>query len=206
MQLHHVVQALPQGFGGEQLGNRRLLHRQATAHVFADVVVDGQAHCRGLGLDVGQLEFGVLEVPDGLVEGLAVLDIFHRLLEQALKLGGTVKGDDQAFLRQLFHQVHEALVLFAEQVTHRHAYVVEKQFGGIGGGLTDFFQLAPPAETLGVAIDHDQAATLGTGSWVGLAHHHDLVAGQAVADKGLAAVDYPFVTVAYGGGADGLEV
>ncbi|MCY1460985.1 hypothetical protein D9M71_785950 [compost metagenome] len=52
--------------------------------MFADVVVDGQAHCGGLGLDVGQLEFSVLEIPDCLVEGFAVLDVLHRLLEQAL--------------------------------------------------------------------------------------------------------------------------
>ncbi|MCY1250373.1 hypothetical protein D9M72_640070 [compost metagenome] len=109
-------------------------------------------------------------------------------------------------MRQLFHQVHEALVLFTEQVAHWHAHIVEKQFCSIGGGLADFFQLAASAETFAVAIDHDQAATLGTGSWVGLAHHHDLVAGQAVADKGLAAVDDVLVTVTYCGGADGLEV
>ncbi|MNM35126.1 hypothetical protein D3C81_457980 [compost metagenome] len=206
MQLDHVVDALPQRFGGQELGDGRLLHREATTHVLTDVVVDGQAHGRGLGLDVRELEFGVLEVPDGLVERLAVLHVLDGLLQQAFELGGAVQGDHQALLRQLFHQVHEALVLFTEQVAHRHTDIVEEQLGGVGGMLADLVQLAPAAEPFTVALDHDQAAALGPGTRVGLAHDHHHVAGQAVADEGLAAVDHPLVTVAHGGGADRLEV
>ncbi|MNX94858.1 hypothetical protein D3C86_1271060 [compost metagenome] len=109
-------------------------------------------------------------------------------------------------MRQLFHQVHEAFVFFTEQVAHRHAYVVEEQLGGVGSVLADLLQLAATTETLAIALDHDQAAALGASARVGLAHHHDHVAGQAVADEGLAAVDHPLVTVAHGGGADRLEV
>ncbi|MNK88864.1 hypothetical protein D3C87_1088480 [compost metagenome] len=109
-------------------------------------------------------------------------------------------------MRQLFHQVHEAFVFFTEQVAHRHAYVVEEQLGGVGSVLADLLQLAATTETLAIALDHDQAAALGASARVGLAHHHDHVAGQAVADEGLATVDHPLVTVAHGGGANGLEV
>ncbi|MNQ68988.1 hypothetical protein D3C85_835640 [compost metagenome] len=206
MQLHHVVQALPQRLGGVHLGDGGLLHAELAAQVFAQVVVDQRAHGHRLRLDVGQLELRVLEVPHGLVEGAAVLHVLEREAEQALQRNSGIQGDDQALLRQLLHEVGEALVLFAQAIGHGHAHVVEEQFGGVGRGLAHLVELAAAAKACAVGLDHDQAHALGAGGRIGLAHQQHHVAAQAVADEDLAAVDDVVVAVAHGGGADRLHV
>ncbi|MCY1231630.1 hypothetical protein D9M72_440860 [compost metagenome] len=206
MQLHHVVDARPQRLGGEQLGDGGFFHREAPAHVRREVVVDHRAQRHRLGLDVGQLELRVLEIPHRLVEGAAVLHVLEGLLEKALELGRGADGDHETLLRQLLHQVGEALAFFTQPVGHRHADVVEEQLGRVLGAHADLVELAAAAKAGAVRLDHDQAHALGAGGRVGLAHHDHEVAEEAVADEGLAAVDEVVVAVAHGGGAQRFHV
>ncbi|SPA54634.1 protein of unknown function [Cupriavidus taiwanensis] len=206
MQLRHIVDASPQDFGGMQFGDGGFFSRETTPHVLAEVVIHHRAQGHRLCLDIGELEPGVLEVPDRLPEGLAVLDVLDGLLQQALELGGSGDGDDEAFLGQVVHQVAEALILLAEQVASRHPDVVEEQFGGVLGVHADLLQLAAAAEALAIGFDHDQADALGAGRRVGLAHHHHHVGDEAVRDEGLAAVDDPFVAIPHCSGTAGFHV
>ena len=112
----------------------------------------------------------------------------------------------KALLRQFLHQVDEAFVQFTQQVRRRHAHLVEKQFGGIGGVLPDLLQLAPLLEAGPVGLDQEQRHPFGAGGGVGFGHDHDQIAIEAVADEGLAAVDHVLVAVPDRGGAYRFEV
>src|SRR3546814_3682871 len=80
-----------------------------------------------LGLQIGEHEAAVLEIEDRLAERLAFAGIFDRVVEGALRRRLGADRDRQPFLRQLAHQIDEALPLFAEAVGDRHADVVEEQ-------------------------------------------------------------------------------
>jgi len=67
--------------------------------VQADAVVGEDLGDRQLGLDLGQLELGVLEVEDRLAEGLALLDVGDGGLQPALGGGDALNGDVQPLLR-----------------------------------------------------------------------------------------------------------
>jgi len=207
MQLHHGVERSAQLLGGVELGDGRLLERDLAAHVLGQVVVDHDAHRHALGLQVGELELGVLEVPDGLAEGLAVLHVVDGVLQAGLEHGRGAQRDREALLRQLFHQRVHALALAAEDVAGGNAHVVEEELGGVGGMLADLVELAAAAEARAVGLDEDQAHRLGAGlGGIGLGDQDDQVAVQAVADEGLAAVDDVLVAVTDRGGADVLQV
>ena len=133
--------------------------------MLADAVVDEDLGDGGVGLALGQLELGVLELDDRLAEGLALLDVVDGELERALHHGHRVHGDDQALLRQLLHQLVEALpFLGAEQALGRQLHVLEEQFRGVGGIHAELLELAAAAEARRVVgLDHQQRGALGAG-------------------------------------------
>ena len=57
---------------------------------------------------------------DRLTEGGALVDVLERPAERGLGGGDAGGGDRQPLLRQVVHQVDEALALGAQQVRHRH--------------------------------------------------------------------------------------
>ena len=77
----------------------------------ADQPVDEDPRDRRLGLALGELELGVLEIDQALAERLALLHIGDRQLERALHDRDAGNADRQALLRQLLHQLDEALAL-----------------------------------------------------------------------------------------------
>src|SRR3546814_4677733 len=78
-------------------------------------------------LQIGEHEAAVLEIEDRLAERLAIAGIFDRVVEGALRRRLRRHRDRQPFLRQLAHQIDEALPLFSKAVGDRHAHVVEEQ-------------------------------------------------------------------------------
>ena len=126
MQLHGGIGAAPLDLGVHQLGRRRFLGGQLAAHMAGDAPVDmGPAHLQ-FGLERGEAEAGVLEIEHGGAKGLALAHKGQRLVKAALGMGLRGHRDGQALLRQLAHQVDEALVLLAEQVGDRHADILEE--------------------------------------------------------------------------------
>jgi hypothetical protein len=96
---------------------------------------------------LGQREARVLELADGLAEGLALLHVFQRGIERALGAVHRLHADDEALARQLAHHLHEALAFHAaEQGVGRHAHVVEEQLGGVARVLADFFEVLAARE------------------------------------------------------------
>ena len=106
-------------------------------------------------------------------------------------------ADQQPLLRQLLHQLDEALpFLVAEQVGGRHAHVVEEQLRRVVGLQADLVEVAAALEALDlVGLDDDQRRALGALRRVGLGDDDDQIGELAVGDEGLRAVDAIVVAV-----------
>ena len=122
-----------------------------------------------------------------LPNALRSLVNFDRLVEGALGGGLGGAGDRQALLRQLVHQIGEALAFLAEAVGDRHADVVEEQLGRVGCECRPILsRLRPAHKALAVGLDEDQRDALGAELRVGLGDDDDEVGVLAVGDVGLA--------------------
>ena len=132
MKLQGGVADLPLQLGMEQFGGRGLGCGQLALQVAGRAPVQVRPSGLQLGLQVGQGEAGILEVEDGLAEGLAVLGELHRLVKGPLGTGLARDGDLQPLLGQLGHQIDEALVLLAQKVAGRNPDVLEEELGGVG--------------------------------------------------------------------------
>ena len=159
-----------------------------------------------LRLEIGEDEFGVLELDHGATEGLAVLHEGDRFIEGALRAGLSADGDGEPFLRQLLHQMDETAAFLPEQIVPGHAAILEEQFGGVGRMLADLVEIAPALEPGGPGIDQDQAGPLGALAGIGLGDHDHAIGVLAVGDVSLGAVDHPVVAFERGGGADALQI
>ncbi len=148
----------------------------------------------------------MLEGADRLAEGLAVLGVLDRLLEDRLGVGDVGDRGTDALLRQALHHRDEAHPLGAETVLVGHADVLEEELGRVGLVHADLVELASVDEALHAALDHEQRDALGALGRVGPGGHDDEVGLVAVGDEGLGAVEDPGVTVADGGRLEGGEV
>src|SRR3546814_5610147 len=75
------------------------------------------------GLEIGEHEARVLEVEHDAGECLAILGEDDGLVERLLRRGLRADRDCQPLLRQLAHQIDEALAFLAEAIGDRHAHV-----------------------------------------------------------------------------------
>ena len=155
-----------------------------------------------LGLELGQLEAGVLEIDDRLAERLAFLDVGDGVLHRRLDGGDRLDGDDQPLLRQLLHELDEAHAGAAQQIVGRHADIVEEQLRRVLRLHADLLEIAAALEALGRRLDGDQRRALGAELGVGLGDHDHQVGELAVADEGLRAVDHPVIAVHHRAGLD----
>src|SRR5437868_3122115 len=106
---------------------------ELTAQVPLHAVVVEDAADGRLALALGELELGVLEIDDRLAERLALLDVVDGQPQRALDHADRRGADDQPLLRQVAHQLHEALPFFAtEQALGRQLHVLEEQLRGVG--------------------------------------------------------------------------
>jgi hypothetical protein len=105
------------------------------------------------------------------------------------------------------HQLDEPFALDgAQQVRHRHAHVVEEEFGRILRLVTDLLEVPSTLEAFALAFDQDQADALGLLVRVGFRNHNDKVGQLSIADKGFLPIEDIVVAVAYRTGADALQV
>ena len=161
-----------------------------------------------LGLQIRQHEARILEIEHHSGERLARLGELDRLVERLLRRGLDRDRDRQPLLRQLAHQIDEALALFAQAIGDRHADVLEKQLRRIGGILPDLVELAALLEAIAVAFDQDDRHALPRGLriGVGLGDDQGQIGVLAVGDIGLGAVDDVVIAVLLGARADRLQV
>ena len=143
----------------------------------------------------------------GLPNACAFLGVVGRQLDRALHRSHGADGKRQPFLRQLLHQLDEAVAfLGAQQVFRRRHRIVEEQFGRVGRVQADLVEVAAAPESLVArGLEHDQRESLGAGS-AGARHDDDQVGGLAVGDEGLLAVDDVVVALLARGGPHALQV
>ena len=93
-----------------------------------------------------------------LAERLALLGVIDRQFNRALHRRDGTDGNDEPLLRQLLHQLREALALLAaEQIFGRRHRVIEEQFRGIGGVQADLVEVAAaPEAVIALGLDDDQ--------------------------------------------------
>ena len=142
-------------------------------------------------------------------KAVALARIGDRPLEHRLDHDDGGDGDRQALLRELLHQLEEALALgVAEQVLGRHAHVVEEQLGGVLAVHADLVEQLAAREPLEVVagLGDDQRHAGGAVFAAGLRGDDQQVAVLAVGDEGLGAVDHVLVAVALGARLDVLQV
>ncbi|MCY1331083.1 hypothetical protein D9M69_167340 [compost metagenome] len=206
MQLHAVVDHPALQLGHRVLGHRGGRRIQRAVEEQLDAAVEEHAADLHLGLQLGELVAGGLELQQLLAERLALVAVAHGPVQRGLGQGGGADGDLQALPGQLLHQVGEALAFRAEQVLRRHADVVEEQLAGVLGLHADLLQALALAEAGHRGVHQEQADAAGAGRRIGLGHDYHHVAVHAVGDEGLGAVQHVMVAVAHGTGAHALQV
>ncbi|KIU01529.1 hypothetical protein QU38_01155, partial [Staphylococcus aureus] len=137
-----------------------------------------------LGLAFSELEGRVLEFEDRLAERLAFFRIGGGQLHRALHRRHRADGDDQPLLRQLLHELDEALALLgAEQVLRRHDRVLEEQLRGVAGLQADLVEVAAAAEAVVAGgLQHQQRQALGAGA-ASARHDDHEIRGLAIGDE-----------------------
>lgn len=140
-ELHTTVHHRDRLIRGDQLGHGCRCRVVVPVDVVLNAVVHRGLDGQHLGLELGQLEFGVLEFDERLAECLAFLGVLDGLDQGALGHAGADGGDDQPLAGQLFHELVEAqAVLVAEAVCDRHTHVGEEQLPRVLTVLTHLLQ------------------------------------------------------------------
>ncbi len=136
-----------------------------------------------------------LVVEDALAEGLPLARVLDGLVDQPVQAAQRAGGAPQALFLELHHLEGEAQALLADEVTFRHAHVVEEQLRGVAAVHADLVDLL--ARDAGrVHRHHDQALVLVRRAVAGVGQQAAPVGLHAVGDPHLGAVDHVVVTVA----------
>jgi hypothetical protein len=106
----------------------------------------------------------------------------------------------------LFHQIAEALSLFAEEMIARHTHIVEEQFSSILRVQSNLFQSSTTLVPWHITFDDQQTDPPMSGIRVGLRHNDHQVIEDAVGDEGLLSIQEVRITITAGGCADRCEI
>ena len=159
-----------------------------------DQPVDEDARDRRLGLAFGQLECGVLEVDQPLAERLALLDVVDgQLAARARSPPRRATRDGQPLLRQLLHQLDEALALLARRAGSTvGTRTSSKNSSDVSCASSPILsRLRPRVKPSGlVGFDDDQRHALGAARRVGLGDDDDQIGGWPLVMK----VFWPLMT------------
>ena len=208
MELEAFVDNLALQLGEPVLGNRGGGDVEVAAQQLGDAVVQEDLGRGAARLEVGEHELGVLEIPDRLAEGLAALHILDSGVERLLDRSHRADRDHQPLLRQLAHELVEALAfLAAENILAWHEDFVEKQFGGVGGVQAHLVELLAATEAIcAIGLEAHQADALGALGRVGLGDDNHEIGQLSRRDEGLRAVQAIAVALSHGSGGNGLEI
>ncbi len=208
VQLQALVHDFPLQFGVPKLGGRAFDRGQFLLGMAVERPVEMRPADLQLGLEVREHEAGVLEIEHRLAEGFAVLHERDGIVIGLLRRSLGRHGDRKALLRQLAHQIDEALALFAEAVGHRNAHVIEEQLRRVRSVLADLVEIAPAREAFAIGLDQDDRHALPCRLHlgIGLGADQDQVGILAIGDIGLGTIDDIMVAVLLGGGANALKV
>src|SRR4051794_9443998 len=206
VQLDALVEDVVLHLGAPPLGLGRVDRGQLPGGVGPHALVDEGLGDVDLGLQLGDLELVVLKRSDRLAEGLALLHVLDRLVEDLRGVGRVADRGTHPLLDQPLHHRDEAAALLADPERVGHAHVVEEQLRRVRLGLAHLVQLAAPGEAGHAGLDAEQRDAFSTSARVGARGHDDQVGAETIGDEGLRPVEHPVVAVADRGGAQGGEV
>src|SRR5437016_1427200 len=115
VELQELVDDMPLGLRGPQLGHRGGRHVERADQELLDAAVDKGAADRDLRRHLGELEAGVLEFGYAPAEGLALADIVEGRAKGALHRGQRADADHHALVGQIGHQLGKTLALGGAQ-------------------------------------------------------------------------------------------
>ena len=186
--------------GQPVLRHRRGYGVEAAVDVAGDAIIIEDAADGGFRLQFGELELRVLKIDDRLAESLSLLDVVDGQGKRALIHGDRGGAYLQAFLRQLLHELDEALTfLVAEQVGGRHADIIKEAFRRVVRLQPDLVEVAATLEAIDlVGLNDNQRGALGPLVGICLGHDDDEIGKLAIGDEGLRAVDQIVVAVLLG--------
>ena len=130
-------------------------------------------------MHVGEHPLNGLIVGDGLAEGFALLGVFRRGFERALRQAHRLRGDADSAAIERFEGDAQALPFFAEAIFDRHAAILQRNFGGTRKAQTHFVFVAADAESGKIGL-------------------HQKGGNAAVGDPGFGAVQQVMIAVAGG--------
>jgi hypothetical protein len=197
VQLQAFVDDAATCVGRPPFRHRRGGHVELTFLQPGDAIVDEGLRHPHLRLAFGQLESRVLQRHEWRTEHLAVAHVGPGLVDGAPHAGHGTDRDQQAFARQLLHQLREALAfLAAQQIRGRHPHAVEKQFGRVEGLLAHLVEQGPAPEALGaLGLHHQQGHAFGASISAGLHGDANQARMQAIGDERLGPVDAPAIAI-----------
>ncbi len=115
-----------------QLGRGRRIGRQFVLDVLAKALIDIGPADGEIGLQVGQLEPGILETADRRSKRIALPNVVFRKIKGLLRRGDRMKRNSQPLLREFTHQRAHRAAFRSQDIGDGDVHVVEKQFGCIG--------------------------------------------------------------------------
>jgi hypothetical protein len=147
-----------------------------------------------------------LALDDRLAERGSVFSVRNGVLErQARGRRGAHRGDEPLGL-EVLHQVHEALVLFTEQVVLGNADRVEEELGRVRSVVADLLELLGHREPRQRGGHEEERTAVRARLGVGLGEERDEIGARAVGDERLLPVDHVVAALAAGDGADAGDV
>src|SRR5262249_39469437 len=146
MDLDRLVGDLLHDARAIELRLRDLAHRVLAVGVAPGGRIDHLLRGLDLHRHLGELVADRLEPPDRAAEGLALLGVLERALEDALGARDAADRGDQALALELPADVVEALALLTQHVLGGGADGLEGGRAGVRGGPPHLLQLSPDAE------------------------------------------------------------
>ena len=96
------------------------------------------------------------------------------------------KRQKQAFLLEILHHVRKSAVFFSEQIFRRHTAVIKKDFRGVLGMKSDFFQVPAPGKTWRITWNEQKAdAVMGSFGIRGADRNNEEIGQLSVTDEDL---------------------
>src|SRR5205085_8901525 len=132
---------------------------------------------------------------DRLAERLALATVVDRFVDDELHARAARDAGDEALGLEVLHQVHEALILLAEEISLRDPHVLERELRGVARVVADLLQLLRDAEALRLRRDEEERAAVRARFGVRLREERDEVRARAVRDVRLRPVDDVVVAV-----------
>ena len=163
------------------------------------------------GVHVGQLELGVLELAQALLELHALLGVLHGLVDGALAQAQSLRGDADTASVQGHHGDLEALALLTQQVLLGNDAVLKDQVAGGGAADAHLLLVLAHGEALVSALHDERGQLLGLAAPLlndaGDGDDDEHVGIARVGDEDLGAVEHPVpVLILHGGGLLALSI